>query len=35
MHWWQNTAHTDDNEMPADIFDAALRAINQAKGGAV
>jgi hypothetical protein len=35
MHWWQSTAHTDDDEMPADIFDATHTAIAQAKGGAV
>ena len=35
MHWWKNTDHTDDDEMPADIFDQAHAIIAQAKGGAV
>jgi hypothetical protein len=34
MHWWKNTAHTDDDEMSADLFDGAHEAIAQAKGGA-
>jgi hypothetical protein len=32
MHWWTNTAHTDDDEMPAHIFDAANAVIAKAKG---
>jgi hypothetical protein len=32
MHWWKNTAHTDDDEMLADIFDAANAVIAKAKG---
>jgi len=34
MHWWKSTAHTDDDEMPADLFDQAHAIIAQAKGGA-
>ncbi len=34
MHWWKSTAHTDDDEMPAELFDRAHAAIAQGKGGA-
>jgi hypothetical protein len=34
MHWWQSTAHTDDDEMPARLFDKAQRLIVKVKGGA-
>jgi hypothetical protein len=34
MHWWKSTTHTDDGEMPADLFDQAHAIIAQAKGGA-
>jgi hypothetical protein len=34
MGWWKSTAHTDDDEMPADIFDQAHAIIAQTKGGA-
>lgn len=34
MHWWQNTAHTDDDEMPAKLFDKAQGLIARVKGGA-
>jgi len=33
MHWWQNTAHTDDDEMPAKLFDKAHGLIAKVKGG--
>lgn len=31
MHWWQNTAHTDD-DMPAGLFDQAQSAIGKITG---
>jgi hypothetical protein len=34
MHWWQNTPHTDDDEMPAKLFDKARGLIAKVKGGA-
>lgn len=34
MHWWQSTAHTDDDEMPAKLFDKAQGLIAKVKGGA-
>ena len=34
MHWWQSTAHTDDDEMPAKLFDRAQDLIAKVKGGA-
>jgi hypothetical protein len=34
MHWWKSTTHTDDGEIPADLFDQAHAIIAQAKGGA-
>jgi len=34
MHWWQSTAHTDDDEMPAELFDKAQGLIAKVKGGA-
>ena len=34
MHWWKSTPHTDDDEMPTDLFDQAHAIIAQAKGGA-
>jgi hypothetical protein len=34
MHWWKNADHSDDDEMPAQIFDQAHAAIAKAKGGA-
>lgn len=34
MHWWQSTAHTDDDEMPAKLFDKAQGLIAKVNGGA-
>jgi hypothetical protein len=34
MHWWQNTPHTGDDEMPAKLFDKAQDLIAKVKGGA-